>query len=422
MPLKTHIDEEPSAEPDGDAGRHVPADHLLHARHEVPRRGAADRAAGAGGRRSGTLAAAAERKTINVYRDGTITIDQKPVTLDELTARLAAARRRATEPRRARSRRRPGRVPAGRRRAERLQTGGHRRPGHLRPPPPAEEVSHGRVSSAGRVWSLLTGMDLVMGLLWLGLAAFTVALVVLIWTRWGQYRPLRKCLVLSLLAHLLWPAMRRRCEIVGLVPSRPRRDVANFAASTVPADRAATTSHAAGGRKRPPLPLLDDSRPGPQPPPAEKSAKRGSRINRFPRPPRRPAARAAEISRVPAQARRATQPVERDRGCGGDGREVGGSRPAAVAEPQSDLARSQVRPRPRCRPSIDFAWPRTTPNWRKAAAAVRKPKAPCRPPCAGWPRTRVPTDTGTPGNMRRAGPPWSTARTAACRHRGRQRP
>ena len=28
-----------------------------------------------------------QRKTINVYRDGTITLDQAPVTLDELTAR-----------------------------------------------------------------------------------------------------------------------------------------------------------------------------------------------------------------------------------------------------------------------------------------------------------------------------------------------
>jgi biopolymer transport protein ExbD len=36
-----------------------------------------------------------ERKTINVYRDGTVTLDQSPVTLDELTRRLAAARARS---------------------------------------------------------------------------------------------------------------------------------------------------------------------------------------------------------------------------------------------------------------------------------------------------------------------------------------
>ena len=57
-----------------------------------------------------------------------------------------------------------------------------------------------------------------MGLLWLGLAAFTVALVVLIWTRWGQYRPLRKCLVLSVLAHLLLAGYATTVRIVAMVP------------------------------------------------------------------------------------------------------------------------------------------------------------------------------------------------------------
>ena len=42
-----------------------------------------------------SLAAASQNKTINVSRDGTITIDQTTVTLDELTARLAAARSRS---------------------------------------------------------------------------------------------------------------------------------------------------------------------------------------------------------------------------------------------------------------------------------------------------------------------------------------
>ncbi len=42
----------------------------------------------------GALNAAAERKTINVYRDGSITLDQSPVTLEELTLRLVAAKAR----------------------------------------------------------------------------------------------------------------------------------------------------------------------------------------------------------------------------------------------------------------------------------------------------------------------------------------
>ena len=40
----------------------------------------------------GALTAAPERKIVNVYRDGTLTLDQSPVTLDELTAELAAFR------------------------------------------------------------------------------------------------------------------------------------------------------------------------------------------------------------------------------------------------------------------------------------------------------------------------------------------
>ena len=40
----------------------------------------------------GALTAAPERKVVNVYRDGTITLDREPVTLEQLTSRLADAR------------------------------------------------------------------------------------------------------------------------------------------------------------------------------------------------------------------------------------------------------------------------------------------------------------------------------------------
>src|ERR1700675_3515818 len=40
----------------------------------------------------GRLSAAPEKKVISVYQDGQITLDRKNVTLEELTARLAAAR------------------------------------------------------------------------------------------------------------------------------------------------------------------------------------------------------------------------------------------------------------------------------------------------------------------------------------------
>ena len=75
-------------------------------------------------------------------------------------------------------------------------------------------------SRLARLGSLLAGTDLVMGLLWLGLAAFSIALVVLIWTRWGQYRPLRKCLLLSLLAHVLLAGYATTIELVATVPTR----------------------------------------------------------------------------------------------------------------------------------------------------------------------------------------------------------
>ncbi len=41
----------------------------------------------------GALSAAPERRVINVYRDGTVTLDREPVTLADLTTRLAEARR-----------------------------------------------------------------------------------------------------------------------------------------------------------------------------------------------------------------------------------------------------------------------------------------------------------------------------------------
>ncbi len=45
--------------------------------------------------------------------------------------------------------------------------------------------------------------QLVRWVVWVGLVVLTVALLLLIRTRWGQSQPLGKCVVLSLLAHLL---------------------------------------------------------------------------------------------------------------------------------------------------------------------------------------------------------------------------
>jgi hypothetical protein len=62
------------------------------------------------------------------------------------------------------------------------------------------------------------GIALVPLLLWLGLAALSVALVVLLVTRWGVSRPLFKCLILSLLAHVLLAAYAATVQIVFYVP------------------------------------------------------------------------------------------------------------------------------------------------------------------------------------------------------------
>ena len=69
-----------------------------------------------------------------------------------------------------------------------------------------------------RLLDFLTGIELLMAMLWLGLAIFTVALAILMYSHWGQYKPLRKCMAMSLLAHLLLAGYAATVEIVA-----PRR-------------------------------------------------------------------------------------------------------------------------------------------------------------------------------------------------------
>jgi hypothetical protein len=60
----------------------------------------------------------------------------------------------------------------------------------------------------------LTSIKLLMAMLWLGLAIFTIGLAILMYTRWGQYKPLRKCMVMSVLAHLLLAGYATTVEIM----------------------------------------------------------------------------------------------------------------------------------------------------------------------------------------------------------------
>ncbi len=73
-----------------------------------------------------------------------------------------------------------------------------------------------------RLLDLLTGLGFFLGALWLSLCALTIALVVLTYTRWGQSQPVRKCLGLSLLAHLWLACFSTTVQPLG--PMRPALD------------------------------------------------------------------------------------------------------------------------------------------------------------------------------------------------------
>lgn len=61
-----------------------------------------------------------------------------------------------------------------------------------------------RIFTPQMVWTIIS----------LGLGAITVTLLLLMWTRWGQYQPLRKCVILSVVAHLLLAAYTSTVQVV----------------------------------------------------------------------------------------------------------------------------------------------------------------------------------------------------------------
>lgn len=75
-----------------------------------------------------------------------------------------------------------------------------------------------------RLLEFLTSIEMLMAILWLGLAIFTVGLAILMYTRWGQYKPLRKCMAMSLLAHLLMAGYATTVEIITPIPE-PREQI-----------------------------------------------------------------------------------------------------------------------------------------------------------------------------------------------------
>lgn len=69
-----------------------------------------------------------------------------------------------------------------------------------------------------RLLEMMTSYETFLAALWLGLIGLTIGLLLLMRTRWGQYRPLRKCLAMSLLLHLLLAGYATTVNIVAALP------------------------------------------------------------------------------------------------------------------------------------------------------------------------------------------------------------
>ncbi len=82
-----------------------------------------------------------------------------------------------------------------------------------------------RDSRLDRLLDFLANVDLVAGLLWLGLATLSITLLLMMRTRWGRTKPLRKCLVLSLLAHVLLAGYATTVHIVASAPLQTNEPV-----------------------------------------------------------------------------------------------------------------------------------------------------------------------------------------------------
>jgi len=71
----------------------------------------------------------------------------------------------------------------------------------------------------------VTQNPLLSTLLWLGLAVFTVALLILTRTRWGQAKPISKCVVLSVFAHILLAIYAYSTSLLPNPPAIPEETV-----------------------------------------------------------------------------------------------------------------------------------------------------------------------------------------------------
>lgn len=79
--------------------------------------------------------------------------------------------------------------------------------------------------SGGAWWDQWSSPRTLGLMLWIGLALITFSLLVLMGTRWGQTKPLSKCIVLSLFAHVLFLGYASGTKLVFDCPNMPRDEV-----------------------------------------------------------------------------------------------------------------------------------------------------------------------------------------------------
>jgi hypothetical protein len=85
-----------------------------------------------------------------------------------------------------------------------------------------------------RAWAYFCSLDRFMLVLLIGAAAFSIALIILLWTRWGRSRSLEKCITLSVLAHAILTGYAATVQIANFHPA-PREPYIRIALVDGPA-------------------------------------------------------------------------------------------------------------------------------------------------------------------------------------------
>lgn len=107
---------------------------------------------------------------------------------------------------------------------------------------------------------LFRGTSLMVAVLLLGLGFLICALLVLMYTRWGTLKPLRKCLVLSLLAHLLLAGYSTTVYVAPAIPFL-REQVLRVSLADNSPGGSENVAAAATGQRPKASPSASDSRP-----------------------------------------------------------------------------------------------------------------------------------------------------------------